>query len=166
MIRPSSFYESVVVNGALVSRAKAKIVPFAWLVALGAFLLAGTAESATASGDAPLPNIPIQIINTNAGRVMTASAEKYEAKIYITGLVYRPSSPGIGAHVHVWGVDKNNHKVFFKTTYVEFTGKPSFHRTESYVVSISPAVFAKAQKIFVTFHSEADDDSKTEDTSN
>jgi hypothetical protein len=39
------------------------------------FLSAGIARS-----------IPIQIINTNAGRVMTAHSEQYEGKIYVGGL--------------------------------------------------------------------------------
>ena len=91
---------------------------------------------------------------------MTAYAERYENKIYVTGLVYRPSSPGIGAHVIVWGLDKNNQPVFSKTTDVIITGKPSFIHSESYVVSVDPSVFGKAKVIFVTFHSQSDPESK------
>jgi predicted nuclease of restriction endonuclease-like (RecB) superfamily len=64
------------------------------------------------------------LINTNAGRVWTAHADEYDRRIYIGGLVFRPPSPGIGAHVHVWGVNRRNHRVFFKTTYVIITGRP------------------------------------------
>jgi hypothetical protein len=131
------------------------------LVFVGFLLVTGIAR---ATSTASIPAIPIQIINTNAGRIMTAHADQYENKIYIGGLVYRPSSPGIGAHVHVWGVDKNNHTIFLKTTDVLITGKPSFQRTESYVVSVNPTVFDKAEKIFVTFHSQSDDESRKKDT--
>ena len=124
------------------------------LVATGLILFAGIAQSA------PLQAIPIQIVNTNAGRVMTAHADEYDGKVYIGGLVYRPPSPGIGPHVHVWGVDKNNHKVFFKTTSVSITGKPSFIRSEPYVVSVSPQVYNRAATIYVTFHSQSDAESQ------
>jgi hypothetical protein len=126
------------------------------LALTGLILLAGTARSSPITPANATPAIPIKIINTNAGRVMTTRAERYEDKIYITGLVYRPSSPGIGAHVIVWGVDMNNQIVFSKTADVLITGKPSFIHTESYVVSVSPSVFGKAKIIFVTFHSQSD----------
>ncbi len=117
------------------------------------FLLSGTARAV-----AP---IPIRLINTNAGRVWTAHAEEYDHRIYIGGLVFRPPSPGIGAHVHVWGLNRRNHRVFFKTTYVMITGR--FNRSESYVVSLSPCVFEQAALIYVTFHSQSDDESRIED---
>jgi hypothetical protein len=116
------------------------------LVVLALFISAGIAKSN-----------PIQIINTNAGRVMTVHAKQYGDKLYVDGLVYRPSSPGIGAHVHVWGLDKDNHRVFFKTTSVLITGKPSFIRSESYVVSVNPSIFSKATSVYVTFHSQSDE---------
>ena len=94
---------------------------------------------------------------------MTAHAEQYGDKIFVGGRVYRPMSVGIGAHVHVWGVDKNNHQVFFKTTYVFFTGRPSLEHTETYQVSVSPDLFAKAKTVFVTFHSQGDAESTHED---
>jgi len=125
-------------------------------------LLTGTSKSSPISPAPAILSIPIKIINTNAGRVMTANAESYEDKIYITGLVYRPSSPGIGAHVRVWGVDKNNQTVFSKTTDVPITGKPSLIHTESYVVSVSPSVFGKAKIVFVTSHSQSDAESGQE----
>ena len=56
----------------------------------------------------------------------------------------------------MWVVDSKEHTVFFKTTLIMVTGKPSFIRSESYVVSVSPAVFAKAKVIYVTFHSQTD----------
>jgi hypothetical protein len=99
----------------------------------------------------------VQIVNTNAGRIMTASAEEYDHVVYISGLAYRPSSPGIGAHVHAWGVDQNNNTVFFKTSSVEFNGK--FTRTSLYVVAVDPAIFKKASKVFVTLHRNADAES-------
>ena len=116
-------------------------------------LLSGTARAV-----AP---IPIRLINTNAGRVWTAHADEYDHRIYIGGLVFRPPSPGIGAHVHVWGVNRKNHRVFFKTTYVVITGR--FNRSESYVVSLSPYVFDQAEMIYVTFHSQSDPESRHED---
>jgi hypothetical protein len=99
----------------------------------------------------------VQIINTNAGRIETASADEYDHVVYVSGLAYRPSSPGIGAHVHAWGVDKNNNTVFFKTSSVEFNGK--FTRTSLYVVAIDPTLFSKATKVFVTLHRSADAES-------
>ena len=129
------------------------------LIFINLFLVAGIAKASPA-----IPAIPIQIINTNAGRVMTAHAEKYDDKVYVTGLVYRPSSPGIGAHIHVWGVDKKGHTIFFKTTYVMITGRPSLHRTESYVISVNPSMFDNARTVFVTFHSQSDAISRKEDT--
>lgn len=135
---------------------------FTYLVVIALALGTGTPQTAALARASPLPTIPIQIINTNAGRVMTAGAQRYEDKVYISGLVYRPPSPGIGAHVHVWGVDNKNRTVFFKTTYVAAGGK--FNRTESYVVSVSPETFKKAMKVFVTFHSQSDAESRTEDT--
>ncbi len=94
---------------------------------------------------------------------MTAHAERYDNEIYVNGRVFRPMSVGIGAHVHVWGLDKSNQQVFFKTSYVFFTGRPSLEHTETYQVSVSPELFAKAKTVFVTFHSQGDDQSKTED---
>jgi hypothetical protein len=102
----------------------------------------------------------VQIINTNAGRIMTANADQYDNTVYIGGLAYRPSDLGIGAHVHVWGVDKEGNVVFSKTAYIYFTGKPSFVHTASYIVSVSPTVFEKAKTIYVTFHSSADAESR------
>jgi hypothetical protein len=122
---------------------------------LSLFLLSGAARAV-----AP---IPIRLINTNAGRVWTAHVDEYDHRIYIGGLVFRPSSPGIGAHVHVWGVNRRNHQVFFKTTYVMITGRPCLNRSESYVVSLSPCLFDKATLIYVTFHSQSDAESKHED---
>jgi hypothetical protein len=122
------------------------------LVILAFFISAGIARSN-----------PIQIINTNAGRVMTVHAKQYGDKLYVDGLVYRPLSPGIGSHVHVWGMDKDNHRVFFKTTSVLITGKPSFIRSESYVVSVKPSVFSKASSVYVTFHGQSDKESTREE---
>lgn len=122
---------------------------------LSLLLLSGTARAT-----AP---VPIRLINTNAGRVWTAHADEYDRRIYIGGLVFRPPSPGIGAHVHVWGVNRRNHRVFFKTTYVIITGRPCLNRSESYVVSLSPCVFAQAALIYVTFHSQSDAESRHED---
>jgi hypothetical protein len=103
---------------------------------------------------------PVQIVNSNAGRIMTAHADEYDHVVYIGGLAYRPSSPGIGAHVHAWGVDRNNKQVFFKTSSIYFNGKPSFNPTSSYVISVDPAVFNRAVKVFVTLHSAADAESR------
>jgi 3D (Asp-Asp-Asp) domain-containing protein len=122
------------------------------LVVLAFLITAGVAKSN-----------PVQIINTNAGRVMTVHTTRYGDKLYIDGLVYRPPSPGIGAHVHVWGTDKDNHRVFFKTTSVLITGKPSFIRSESYVVSVKPSVFSKASSVYVTFHGQSDKESTREE---
>lgn len=129
------------------------------LTVLNVAFLAQIARSAPIAPVQGIHVIPIQILNTNSGRVMTAHAHRYDNKVYIDGLVYRPSSPGIGPHVHVWGVNENNHTVFFKTASVMVTGKPSFIRSESYVVSVSPSVFNKAKVIYVTFHSQSDAES-------
>jgi hypothetical protein len=115
-------------------------------------LLSGTARA--------IAPVTIRLINTNAGRVWTAHADEYDNRIYIGGLVFRPSSPGIGAHVHVWGVNRRNHRVFFKTTYVMITGRPCLNRSESYVVSICPYLFNQAKVIYVTFHSQSDTESR------
>jgi hypothetical protein len=103
----------------------------------------------------------VQIINTNAGRIMTAHADQYGDTVYIGGLAYRPSGPGIGAHVNVWGIDREGKVVFTKTTSIYFTGKPSLVHTASYIVSVSPAIFLKSKTIYVTFHSSVDTESRT-----
>ena len=146
--------------GIVSRRTRARAWCFTCLVVTSLALLAGIARSA------PIPPVqattapPIQIINTNAGRVMMAHAKQYEDKVYISGLVYRPPGPSIGAHVHVWGVDKNNNRVFVKTTSVQFTGSPSFNRTTSYIVSISPYLIKKTKVIYVTFHNLSHADSR------
>jgi hypothetical protein len=106
---------------------------------------------------APLEKI--QIINTNAGRIVTAHARQYDNVVYITGLAYRPSAPTSGAHVHTWGVDKHNRRVFFKTSNVYFTGKPSLIFTSSFIVTVDPLIFKKAGKVYITFHRFADEQS-------
>jgi hypothetical protein len=75
-------------------------------------------------------------------------------------LVYRPSAPSIGAHVHVWGLDKNNCRTFFKTTSVLFTGNPSLIHTASFIISTSPIAIAKSSRIYVTFHNLSHADSR------
>jgi hypothetical protein len=129
---------------------------FACRAVLVCILMAGIARPASVLPGRHAWNTPIQIINTNAGRVISAGARQYGDVVYITGLVSRPSSPGIAPHVHVWGVDAKKHTVFFKTSLVMVTGKPSFIQSESYIVSVSPVVFAKAKVVYVTFHSQTD----------
>ena len=149
--------------GIVSRRTRARAWCFTCLVVTSLALLAGIARSAPIRPLHATPTPLIQIINTNAGRVMMAYAEQYEDKVYITGLVHRPPSPGIGAHVHVWGVDKNNHVAFFKTTYVMIVGSPYLIHSEPYVVSVSPSLFNNAKTIYVTFHSQSDNESRTED---
>jgi hypothetical protein len=158
MNRPNAWCGSVALSPA--SFAKATTLTFIGLVGISVLLLAETAE---ATPIPPVNSVHIQIVNTNAGRVMTAHAERYANKVYLNGRVFRPMSVGIGAHVHVWGLYKNNQQVFLRTSYVFFTGRPSLEHTETYQVSVSPEIFAKAKTIFVTFHSQGDDQSNTED---
>jgi hypothetical protein len=102
---------------------------------------------------------PIRIINTNAGQIMVAHANRHGDIVYIAGLVYRPHSSGLGAHIHLWGVDRNNHSVFSVVTPVVITGNPSFNRTQSYVLSVSVSAYLKAGGIYITFHGQSDNNS-------
>lgn len=140
--------------------AKGKTLWLIWLVLLSLIPLSTIARSAPIAPVQGIRVTPIHMIDTNAGRVMSAHASRHGNRVYIDGLVDRPSSPGIGPLVHVWGVDKNNHIVFFKTTSVTITGNPSFIRTESYLVTVASSAFDRARIIYVTFHSEEDAQSR------
>lgn len=162
----TSPYDRLVVNNVrllgqrLMSRIRRRL-PLA-LVLLSLTIVSASARSTSLTSADLNPATPIQIVNTNAGRVMTTHAERYDDRIYVAGLVHRPFSNGMGAHVHVWGVDKNHHRVFFKTTGVLVTGRPSFIRSEPYVVSFSPSEFAQAKTVYVTFHGQGHADSAGE----
>jgi hypothetical protein len=47
---------------------------------------------------------------------------------------------------------------------VMITGSPYLIHSEPYVVSVSPSLFNNAKIIYVTFHSQSDNESRTEDT--
>jgi hypothetical protein len=98
---------------------------------------------------------PVTIVPSNGGQIMTVHSDRYGDVVYISGLVDRPSFAASGAHIHVWGLGKNNTCVFYRSTSVVFTGDPSLIHTEPYQVSVSSAAAAKAQTIYVTFHNVA-----------
>jgi hypothetical protein len=104
----------------------------------------------------------LRILNSNAGTIMTANAAQHGDDVYIEGLANRPSGPDIGAHVDVWGENADKRIIFFKTTSVVFTGKPSFIRTSSFVVSVKPDLFDKATRVYVAFYRSAFDHSASQ----
>jgi len=130
----------------------AKVWRLVSLTAIGLFLVSVLAEAS--------PIAAVQIINTNGGRILTAHANRYGDTVYVGGLADRPAFAAPGAHVHVWGLGKNNQAVFAKSTPVTFTGNPSLIHTGSYVVSISAADMQKAKTVFVSFHDISHADSK------
>jgi len=117
---------------------------FLLLASVGLFLLSATAGAS--------PIAPVQIVNSSAGHIATAHADRHGDTVYIGGLVNRLSSLDAGAHVHVWGLNKQNHLVFSQTDPVSFTGNPSLVHTASYLVTVSPQAIEKATTIFVTYH--------------
>lgn len=93
----------------------------------------------------------VEIVNNNAGKVKTAHCQTYDGKIYVSGLVARPSAPAGGAHVDVRLVDANGKTIQMKSSNVAVTGNPSTNKTASYTVSFNPAEFAKADHAQVSF---------------
>jgi len=95
---------------------------------------------------------PVTIVPCNGGQIATVHSDRQGDVVYIGGLVDRPSFAASGAHIHVWGLGKNNTCVFYRSTSVVFTGDPSLIHTEPYQVSVNSAAAAKARTIYVTFH--------------
>jgi len=130
----------------------AKISRLVCLTTVGLLLVSALAEATPAA---------VQIINTNGGRILTAHVNRYGDTVYVGGLADRPAFAASGAHVHVWGLGKDNQSVFARTTPVTFTGNPSLIHTGSYVVSISAADMQKAKTVVVSFHDISHEDAKT-----
>lgn len=110
---------------------------------LGAFLFTSTAHAEMTQ--------KVEIVNSNARKVKTAHCQTYDGKVYVSGLVARPSAPAGGAHVDVRLVDAKGKTIQMKSSNVAITGNPSTNKTASYTVSFDPADFAKADHAQVSF---------------
>jgi hypothetical protein len=121
-----------------------------------AALVAGQTKACPVGPGDPKVPARVQIINTNAGSIVSAVTHQDKDTVYVEGSVRRPSL-GMGAHVHLWGLDKNHRQIFLKTASVAITGNPSFIHSESYIVSVDRCIFRKAHWIYIRFDGERDD---------
>lgn len=93
----------------------------------------------------------VEIVNSNAGQIRTTHCKSYDGKVYVSGLVARPSNSGRGAHVDVRLISPNGRTILVKSSNVTITGKPATNKTFPYAISFDPEDFAKADHAQVSF---------------
>lgn len=93
----------------------------------------------------------VKVVDSNAGQVASAHVKRYGDWIYVTGSVYRGSSPTISPHLHIEWRDDKNAVLISKNEDVTISGHPFLTRTIPFSVRFPAASVAKAKTVQVSY---------------
>ncbi|MDE1171747.1 MAG: hypothetical protein PW734_11165 [Verrucomicrobium sp.] len=115
-----------------------------WLLAVALAALAVPLRAAPLS---------VKLIESNAGKVASATVKRYGEQVYVTGLVYWDGNPATGAHVHVEWHDRRGSILAAKTEGVNVTGRPFQMNTIPFTVGFPASRLLGAKAVQVSYSS-------------